>query len=92
MNSPAPALRTGRLPCQLRPGTAPKWMVIRWVETDREIAMDNLPHAEELAEDLMRVAEQDGYDAEKDKIRGVVLLDVRKFGLRFQRLVLFPKR
>jgi hypothetical protein len=66
--------------------------VVRWVETDREIAVDTWPHAEDLAQKLMHVAEEDGFDAEKDKIRGVVLLDITKFGLRFQRLVFFPKR
>ena len=69
-----------------------KWLFIRWVETDREIAVTSLPHAEDLAADLSRTASEEGFDAEKDKIHGVILLDVTRFGLRFQRLVFFPKR
>jgi len=68
-----------------------KWMVVRWVETDREIAMSNLPRAEEMADDLTRTAADEGFDAEKDLIHGFVLLDIKRFGLRFQRLVLFAK-
>lgn len=68
-----------------------RWRVIRWVETDREIAIDTLPRADSIADGLMRTADDEGFSAEKDHVRGAVLLDISHFGLRFQRLVLFPR-
>ena len=69
-----------------------RWFVVRWVENDREVAVANLPRADEIADRLVHAAEQQGFSAEKDKIRNMILVDVRRFGLRFQRLVLYPAK
>ena len=67
-----------------------RWFVVRWIENDREIVVANLPKAEEIAENLTLTAEKEGFSAEKDKVRGAILLDITRFGLRFQRVVLYP--
>jgi hypothetical protein len=65
---------------------------IRWLETDREVSVDSLARAQSLADTLARTSDRDGFSSEKDTLHGSVLLDVKRFGLRFQRIFFIPSK
>lgn len=65
------------------------WYWIRWIQTSRDINLPKGQSAIGLVDELARIGREAGYDVEQEAVRGAVLLDMSRWGLRFQRLVLF---
>jgi len=69
-----------------------RWMIVRWIETHREFAVKSDAQAEKLADSLTEVAEDRGFSTETDHVRDALVLDISRWGLRFQRMVFYTPR